>query len=255
QDVKLWDGTALAPETLAERPARALVQQLFDEGLLRNEVPERLQKNTRLDAVTRKVALLLAESGQENAHALNHAAGAVVSRPGQDEDAYAQALRRAETANRLAGENVSVLHTLAAAQYRAGKYQEALANLGRVMKLRGNDAFGGHPLDLAYLAMTHHQLGHDREAREKLEEFRPRARGKDLETLLREVESELNLVSLTNYHDPITSVAFSPDRKTVVLGGGYANAGQVELWDVAQRQKRLGLEGHKSKVLGVAFAP
>jgi WD40 repeat protein len=255
QDVKLWDATPLSPEVLVERSARAAVQQLFDDGLLRSEVVEKVRKDPQLDAVGRKVAERLAEASQENANALNHAAWALVKQPGQDEAAYALALGRAETAHRLAGENVNILHTLAVAQYRAGKYKEALANLNRVMKLRGNDTFGGHPLDLAYLAMTHHHLGQHKEAREKLEEFRHRVSGEDLETLLREVESELNLVSLATRHDPITSVAFSPDGKMVVLGGGYANGGKVELWDVAGRQKRLGLEGHTSQVLGVAFAP
>jgi WD40 repeat protein len=124
-----------------------------------------------------------------------------------------------------------------------------------VAKLRGDDGFGGHPLDLAYLALVHHQLGHDKEARQKLEEFRHRVSGEELEALLREVETALNLVALGQNHGPIKSVAFSPDGKTVLLGGGYGNLGQVELWDVAGRQKKLNLEGHPSQVYAVAFAP
>jgi len=51
---------------------------------------------------------------------------------------------------------------------------------------------------------------------------------------------------------PVTSVAYSPDGKTVVLGG---EKDVVRLWEVATGKDRLKLAGHKGRVWAVALTP
>ena len=59
---------------------------------------------------------------------------------------------------------------------------------------------------------------------------------------------------IDNQSGGVTSVAFSPDGKTLAVG--TYTAGTVQLWDVATRHQ-IGnpLIGHTSAVLSVAFSP
>jgi tetratricopeptide (TPR) repeat protein len=76
----------------------------------------------------------------------------------------------------LAPENGTYVKTLGAALYRVGRYEEALEALRRAAAL--NAATHGEPTppDVAFLAMTHHRLGHAPEARAGLDVLRSRMR-------------------------------------------------------------------------------
>jgi hypothetical protein len=60
------------------------------------------------------------------------------------------------------------------AYYRVGNYEKALEVLSRSDKIHALKDKGSNPADLAFLAMTHHQLGHYKEAEAKLELLRER---------------------------------------------------------------------------------
>jgi tetratricopeptide (TPR) repeat protein len=61
------------------------------------------------------------------------------------------------------------LNTLAAAQYRAGRYDEAIRRLEEAARARGGV---GIPEDWAFLAMAHHRLGQRDQARRWLDRLR-----------------------------------------------------------------------------------
>jgi WD40 repeat protein/serine/threonine protein kinase/tetratricopeptide (TPR) repeat protein len=61
------------------------------------------------------------------------------------------------------------LNTLAAALYRAGRYDEAISRLEMAIRLRGNASL---PEDWPLLALAHHRLGHRGEARRWLDELK-----------------------------------------------------------------------------------
>jgi tetratricopeptide (TPR) repeat protein len=66
------------------------------------------------------------------------------------------------------------VNTLAVAYYRHGRYEEALTTLQESSRL-STEATGEPDLaDLAYLAMTHHRLGHPEEARAAMQDLRQR---------------------------------------------------------------------------------
>jgi hypothetical protein len=60
-----------------------------------------------------------------------------------------------------------ILNTLGVAQYRVGRYDDALATLTKSEKLNATKE-GSLPADLAFLAMTQHQLGKKDEAKATL---------------------------------------------------------------------------------------
>jgi WD40 repeat protein len=61
------------------------------------------------------------------------------------------------------------------------------------------------------------------------------------------------LRTLTEYSDPVGSIAFSPDSQTLAVATSYSNS-QIRLWDVNTRQLRQTVAPHTT-VTSVAFSP
>jgi WD40 repeat protein/serine/threonine protein kinase len=105
----------------------------------------------------------------------------------------------------------SALKTLGAALYRVGRFEEAVRRLEESIQVHGA---GGDPKTYAFLALTHHQLGHREEARRwlaKLKAYRPREgfdlskEDMDIRILQREAEG---LIS----RSPAATVPTAPSR-------------------------------------------
>ncbi len=152
-------------ESLTTGQVQNLVRSLFEQLLLRSAVLEGIRKDRSLGEPLRQTALALAGQWPEDPDALNNASWQIVCTPGGTAERYAQALRYAEAACRLEPENGNSLNTLGVAQYRAGRYPEALATLTRSDQIHAKTEEGSHPSDLAFLAMAQHRLGRMAEAR------------------------------------------------------------------------------------------
>jgi Flp pilus assembly protein TadD len=175
---------------------RGLVDQvssLFGKLLLRKEVLTALRSDPTLEETDRSFALEVAQSHAEDLTALNDAAWNAVKVQGASKDACARALSLADAAVRLSPENGNILNTLGVAQYRAGRYADALTTLMKSEKLNATQK-GSPPSDLAFLAMTQHQLGKKDQARATLGRLReamkqsPWAEDADSTGFLREAE-------------------------------------------------------------------
>src|SRR5262249_34514283 len=117
------------------REAKKVVEALFYKPLFRSEVLAHLRADPVLTHPVLKEALALAERFAESPFNLNLASRAVAGRPGAEPSAYRLAAQRAEVACRLMPFEGSYHTTLGMAQYRLGKYQEALATLSRADEL------------------------------------------------------------------------------------------------------------------------
>jgi hypothetical protein len=112
---------------------------------------------------------------------------------------YRFALRQAETACRLARDPGPDRTILGAAQYRAGKYADALATLEETDRLRL-----GTPVGLAFLAMAQFRLQQNEQAQAALGRLRHtvqephRAKHGDVDGLLREAEALIQ--GTADYH-------------------------------------------------------
>ncbi|HTU93820.1 MAG TPA: protein kinase [Gemmataceae bacterium] len=107
----------------------------------------------------------------KQANELNSAAWKVVQARGAAKAEYVRALREAEAAAHLAPRDGNFLNTLGVAQYRAGRYADALATLTKSAKLNAAKA-NTLPTDLAFLAMAQHKLGKKDEAKTTLDRLR-----------------------------------------------------------------------------------
>jgi WD40 repeat protein/tRNA A-37 threonylcarbamoyl transferase component Bud32 len=62
-------------------------------------------------------------------------------------------------------------------------------------------------------------------------------------------------VALVGHKGEVKGVAFSPDGKRLVTGGGEPYRREVKVWDVARRRELLALHGHSGYVRCVALSP
>jgi WD40 repeat protein len=163
--VKSWDATPVPAEREARDQAALLASSLFLQPLLREEVIDRLQADPGVGEPVRQAALVIARrfpAGEPTL--LNQVSWATVKRPGRPAEEYRRALRQAGVAVAMEPDNGAHLNTLGVAQYRSGKYAEALETLTRAEQLntQAGDVF---PSDDIFRAMAHYQLGHPEEAR------------------------------------------------------------------------------------------
>jgi uncharacterized protein with WD repeat len=173
QTVRVWEASAVPDEVWRRRWLVSRVRSLFEELLLREEVVTALRREPTLGEADCKFALQVAHTHSEskNAVQLNEAAWKVVKTRDAAKDAYTLALRQAEAAVNLAPKYGNMLNTLGVAQYRTGRYADALATLTKSEK-RNATKESSLPAGLAFLAMTQHQLGKKDEAKATLDRLR-----------------------------------------------------------------------------------
>jgi eukaryotic-like serine/threonine-protein kinase len=136
--------------------------------MFRREVLESLRADSTLSEPVRREALALAENMREDPQRVNQASWSVVRSPGAEPAAYDRASRLAEVACRLSPRNGVYLTTLGVAQYRLGRYREAVESLTRSDRLNAVANNGSAPADLAFLALAQHRLGQTELARATL---------------------------------------------------------------------------------------
>jgi WD40 repeat protein len=71
-------------------------------------------------------------------------------------------------------------------------------------------------------------------------------------------EEEFRLTDRGHHHEPVSSLAFSPDSRRIIAGYGPFNsnhgAGHADLWDLTSRTPKL-IPGERGTVFSVAFSP
>jgi WD40 repeat protein/tRNA A-37 threonylcarbamoyl transferase component Bud32 len=167
--VKIWDARPWRPEAAIEREALGLLNFLFTKPLRKADVVDHLRTSPTISPQARHLALSLSDRYREQTdpEKYHQASWALVRQPHLNAFQYDFALKQAQAASQLAPDRAKNWTALGMAQYRLGRYQEALATLRRA------DSMGtGSPADLAFMAMTQHRLGQQEQAQASLARFR-----------------------------------------------------------------------------------
>jgi tetratricopeptide (TPR) repeat protein len=166
---RLWDARPWTPDAAFEREALGLLDSLFAMPLRKADVIDYLQKTPTIRPQARQLALALVDRYHEetNPETYHQESWAVARQPYLNGFQYRFALLQAEHACRLAPDEDRYRAALGAAQYRVGRYQEALASL-----THADQPDASQPVELAFLAMAQHRLGRAADARSTLSRLR-----------------------------------------------------------------------------------
>jgi hypothetical protein len=170
--VRVWEALPVPAALWRRRWLVSEVGSLFKELALRDEVLASLRKDPTLGEADREFALQIAQARKEDPVGLHEVARQVVLARDAGKVAYALALRQAEAAVRLAPRDGNFLTTLGIAQFRAGRYADALETLTKSEKLKTPRTVFQPPDDLAFLAMTQHRLNERNEAKATFDRLR-----------------------------------------------------------------------------------
>jgi WD40 repeat protein len=176
--IMLWDSAAPAngygPRKTAVK-ARNIVDTLHETHGLYHDVIDQFESDTTLDEPMLKVALQIANSRKiEDVQILAKEGWKTVSSADKDIDTYKSIVNKAQRVVRSEPENASVLRTLGVGQYRVGAYADALHTLKHAEKMRADESLESDPNSVAFIAMTHYQLGQVDEARSTMKPLRDR---------------------------------------------------------------------------------
>jgi WD40 repeat protein/tetratricopeptide (TPR) repeat protein len=168
----LLESVRPSPSDEQRRQARRLVASLFERLIRKSAVLHSLRFDANLGEDLRAEAMAQAERHPQEPSDLNELAWFAVRSPDGSPEKYARALLQADEACSLLPGNGVLLNTLGVAQYRVGKYREAIETLTRSDKLN-RAAFGKSlPADLAFLSMAQHRLGQKQQALATFEQLR-----------------------------------------------------------------------------------
>jgi len=183
-----------SPRRIAEA-ARKIVEGAYDRHGFYHVVIDEIQAGNTLDPAVRTVAIQIANSRNwEDAEKLTNEAWETIRLADRDIEGYRAALAKAEKANGWEPNDLAIVRTLAAAQYRTGAYQESLKSLEKAARLHIDEGDETDPIVLAFTTMTLHQLGQAGEAKAALEQLRALlkderfARDEEAKALLAEAE-------------------------------------------------------------------
>jgi tetratricopeptide (TPR) repeat protein len=167
--LKVWDARPWTAEAAVEREALGLLDSLFAKPLRKADVIDYLKNAPTIRPQARQLALGFVDRYHEetNPEIYHRESWALVRQPHLNSYQYRFALLQAEHACRLSPDLPGYCIGLGAALYRAGRYREAVEILG---KADGPDQSSSAAL--AFLAMAHHRLGQQEQARAILARLR-----------------------------------------------------------------------------------
>ena len=197
--VKLWDARPLTPKLKVRYETRGYLTFHTPRCSSLDALQKAIQADRTINDKVRQQALGWSKLfwfnyARKKSLQLNNQSWEIAKQAKLPAEKYQAAVEMALEANSLNPGRGYVLNTLGIAQYRAQKYQEALATLTHAEKLNA-PLYGGVSFrDLVFLAMTHFQLNSKTKAAGLLEKVKALAKTKkvrnaDLERFIKEAET------------------------------------------------------------------
>jgi WD40 repeat protein len=170
--VRIWDASSFSQGELDQQEARWLVKSLESQYPLKSDLIGQLRSRSELREPVRAVALAIAERSEDSAAQVSRVAMDTILFAGRPSEDYLRVLRSVDSVTWPAEVEGWRLSLRGMALFRLGRYREARDVLDRARSLKATSPGGPEPPDLAFLAMTHHQLGRRDEARGYMEQLR-----------------------------------------------------------------------------------
>jgi WD40 repeat protein len=168
----VWDAAPIDADKLYGRAAGIRADELMRRFKLKDAARAEAEADPALADELRAAILRRLDSAVEDINDLNTAAWELVVSPDRNSDDYARALRFAQAAAKGDAQPLEALNTLGVAQYRAGRFRDAIESLTKCDERRVKEEGKPDFADLAFLAMAHHQLGQHTEAASVLARLR-----------------------------------------------------------------------------------
>jgi Flp pilus assembly protein TadD len=166
----VWDARTLTEQVRIEREAASAWRAALNNYASKEDIAQFLRESLTLPDSARRLALdWLTNYREDPGRAANRAAWRIVAEAHRPFEQYSEALRLADAAAHLAPNDSQILNTLGVAQYRAGRFGDAVSTLEKSRVLNKDE-----PTDLAFLAMAQHQLKQLEPARATLKQLRER---------------------------------------------------------------------------------
>jgi WD40 repeat protein/tetratricopeptide (TPR) repeat protein len=167
-----WEAEPLSVATAADELVR-WITETKDDGRMatRSELLNRLRLDSSENEEVRAAAEQLVRDGMRELDALVAASLELSLPPEQSAEAYQRALELADESCEVEPRSTGAWFTRGTANYRLGRFQDALADLKRIEELQHELGRSAWPQHLILLAMTHHQMGNADLAQQYLREF------------------------------------------------------------------------------------
>lgn len=167
--IQLWETVQTSDDVHRQRRLTTTARRIVDERAqtlpFAADLILSLQADATLEPARREAAIRLATNRGDNPSALFAACQGVLVKSNASADALALALRQADTAAAILNDDAVISWTLGFAQFRAGKFTQALAAAERSNKLALAQSGTDHPAALLVQAMAHFRLGNVEKAR------------------------------------------------------------------------------------------
>jgi hypothetical protein len=170
--VRIWDASPFSQGELDQQEARWLVKSLGAQYPLKRDLIGQLRSRSELREPVRAKASAIAERSEDSAAQVSRVAMDTIFFAGRPAEDYLRVLGSVDSVTWPAQAEGWRLSHRGIALFRLGRYREARDMLDRARSLKATSPDGPEPPDLAFLAMTHQQLGQRDEARGYMEQLR-----------------------------------------------------------------------------------
>jgi hypothetical protein len=183
---------ATQSQNIRRQAAFSYVWGALSSGHSKQDILVEIRNDKKINDQLRREALRLVEQYPENIPYIHWCSRVAVDRDNLTSAQYTGALLQAEAACHADPGNATYLNTLGMAQYRKGKFMEALSTLARAGRL---DTSMISPVNLAFQAMVLFRLGQKKESVNRLRELQGllkspnRVQNPEAERFLREAET------------------------------------------------------------------
>jgi len=240
EEIEFDDVIVRAPAAaLEEQKLRKRIVQVFADTHVHAETRRRIEAAAKLSTSERMLMERVLESQPEDVAKIESACRSKIERRDASPAEYELALRQADVLVRIQSGNPHYLAVLALAQFRTGKYAEAVKNVQQAIELARAETGTDSPFHIAILAMAQFKTGQTKPALANYRDMN--------DLLLSDLWGKNELVQRFRHE--------AKDMFEKVLANAKVNAEEETIKRLLTRSFQDGWHKHDLKAYLAVFAP